>query len=114
MRRVSHVFHRNITERRRAVEIVLLDLAPKALELADDISLRTMNSIRPWRARSDFDQSAHVFVSLGPVEATSNRRGEMPRKDSPPVSLLGRTQRGLRWLAGRFKRHCTRTPGSQR
>ena len=62
------------------MEIVLLDLAPKALELADDISLRTMNSIRPWRARSDFDQSAHVFVSSGSVEATSSRRVRCRRK----------------------------------
>src|ERR1700740_777896 len=70
----NYVFHCNITEWRRAMEILLFDLAPKPLELADDISLRATNSIRGWRSRSDFDQLAHVFVSLGAVEAASSRR----------------------------------------
>ncbi len=51
----NDVFHRHVSKWCRGMEIVLLDLAPKALELADDVSLRATNSIRPWRACSNFN-----------------------------------------------------------
>jgi len=44
------------------VEVVLFDGAAQALELADDVGLRAMNSIgrgRPW---TDFHEMANMLV----------------------------------------------------
>jgi hypothetical protein len=83
------IFHRDIAERRRAVEVVLLDSAPKAFELADDVGLCAMDSVGAWRAWTDFDQFANVFECLGAIEATGCGRREG----------RGRIRR-LRWCCG--------------
>src|SRR5205807_7145954 len=46
------IFHRQITNRRRGVKIVLFDVASVALELFNDVGLCLTNRIRPRWART--------------------------------------------------------------
>jgi len=51
------------------VEIVLVDIASEASELADDVGLRHVDAFGCRRSWTDFDETAHVFECAGTIEA---------------------------------------------
>ena len=81
----DNIFHGEIAEGRRAVEVVLFDRTAVAFQLANDIRLRAMNPVRCRRPRANFHEVTDVLVRARTIElcgvggriegATSGERG---------------------------------------